>query len=359
MKKIYKLSVLSALFLTGNLNAALEPRCASPILMFQEADQQDDVAERFFIPISFSKATSKTLEDFLAHTWAKPFLEGDRFSNGQTLLILAIKYNRPLVPLLLKRGANPNKPNGENDQSYPLFHAVRDGHPEIVEALLDHGASITAKILLHASLVGNQSKRNRIITLLLNKKPDLDKIYSRHGEAFLHRAVTLTDLPIIQAALALNPNLEVKNWEGKTPLHLAIKEYLNLLPSEITMANLTTQIIATLLQAKANVNAQDAQGMTALHHCASRHSQIYDDIVFPQILQLVKKLLAAGADWQMQDNTGSTFVELVHERSRPALLEAIEQEKERRAAQEQRNQRCTAFLRSKGSYLTQLYKLTL
>ncbi|MBC8136261.1 MAG: ankyrin repeat domain-containing protein, partial [Fibrella sp.] len=90
----------------------------------------------------------KTFEQLIAHN--KPFT-ADRFLEAgmnpdliysheptpRTLLAEAVLTRRPaIVRSLLTHGANPNPTFGES----PLWLAARDGSPEIVKMLLQHGA---------------------------------------------------------------------------------------------------------------------------------------------------------------------------------------------------------------------------
>ncbi|XP_065202504.1 tyrosine-protein kinase Shark-like [Planococcus citri] len=82
-----------------------------------------------------------------------------------------------------------------------------------------------------------------------------------HGRTnLLHRATRQGDIKVVTAVLkAVNCNLEARNQEGQTAVHLACKVNRN-------------DILEMLIASKANVNCRDSEGNTPLHYACHRNS---------------------------------------------------------------------------------------
>jgi len=85
------------------------------------------------------------------------------------------------------------------------------------------------------------------------------------------------------------PDVNARNWQGKTPLIFAIE----LLWSSVSEKRM--EIIKLLLQAKANPDIKDSDGITALRYAVSLHNT-----------NIVKLLLEADANPDIQDSEGNT-----------------------------------------------------
>lgn len=95
-----------------------------------------------------------------------------------TALHLAIEHNQhDMVVLLLNQHANPHQPKANKNESFPVHLAVKRGHANIVQALVDHGANIdqtdkAGMTALHLAVAGNHLS---IVLLLLLDGADINK----------------------------------------------------------------------------------------------------------------------------------------------------------------------------------------
>jgi ankyrin repeat protein len=175
--------------------------------------------------------------------------------------------------------------NGVGDMQATLMNACQDGTLSALKAALDAGTDIN--------------------------KPD------QQGRIALHLAVTGGKMDIIEMLLEQKPELNVHDGNGNTPLGnaLAAKNYraAKLLveagadPDQPSGPNRETPLMKAcnwgdirpvdlLLDAKATLDFQDAQGRTALMH------------IDPTKTNIMKKLLDLGAHPGFRDSKGMTLL---------------------------------------------------
>ncbi len=184
--------------------------------------------------------------------------------------------SREMVRLLLAHGASPNAVAGEVP---PLHVAVHLPSAELVRLLLAAGADANA---VEAAYGGNALHHARIlghaeIEKLLRRAGATDE-WPPHGGKLLGLAVSEKRMDMVQELLPLveDVNAPVGKMEY-TPLMYAAHSGL-------------PEAVKTLLARGADVQAESAQGGTALHYAArSGHSEV------------AKLLLAAGADVNADD----------------------------------------------------------
>ncbi len=171
--------------------------------------------------------------------------------NSEHLIHLAIKNKQAhMIPMFVHAQADLNQLDSINWS--PLQLAVNSGQRETVLYLLEQGAR------LHGS------NYNQVLHL-----------------AVKHGFVNIT-LDLIQ----FNADLEVKDNQGKTPLHIAIQ------------AN-QRHCAQLLIDHGANVNAQSSRGWTPLHHATALGR-----------MGLLPLLLSAGAQVNQQNRTGQNACDL-------------------------------------------------
>jgi ankyrin repeat protein len=200
-----------------------------------------------------------------------------RADSGLTALHVASRYrgNADVVRALLSKGATVNAPAGvsvTNDAS-PLFFAAANGDTEIAKLLIQAGAAVDAEM----NVLG-----------MMKQTP-------------LETAVQRGDTDMVRTLLAHQANPNRASQDGATPLHRAV------------IGN-HADIIALLVSKGARINQADVNGMTALHYaaCVDGGSD-----------QVIKALLAAGADPLRKDKEGKTARDMAQECRHQVLVDAL------------------------------------
>ncbi|KAL1436839.1 hypothetical protein MTO96_049239 [Rhipicephalus appendiculatus] len=271
-----------------------------------------------------------------------------------TPLHLAAGYNRVrIVQLLLQHGADVHAK--DKGGLVPLHNACSYGHFEVTEMLIKHGANVNAMDLWQFTPLHEAASKSRaeVCSLLLahgadpgllnchSKSPvmvapsrDLQDrmLYEYKGHALLDAArqadlarikkyntpdvanfkhpftgdtslhmVAVSPFPkrkqAIELLLRKNANINEKNEEYLTPLHIAAsKSHLD--------------VVDILIKNGAKVNALDSLGQTALHRC-SREGNV----------QACRLLLSAGADPGIVSGQGYTASQLASDAVQQLLHE--------------------------------------
>ena len=211
-------------------------------------------------------------------------------ASGSTPLHLAA--GKPCIALeLLRNGANPSAVR--NGGSQPLHLATSDG--PLVHALVQHGADVDAanphdgKTALHYAVQDPQMDR---FLALLECKADCSA-QDRWGNTPLHLAVDQWSRSGAQTKALLqngaDPN--IKNIEGKTPLHCVTKD------------STLEEILPILLSAGANVESRMRCGKTFFMQYMSRRRS--------DSLTTLPTLLKAGCQLDARDYEGRTVLHLL------------------------------------------------
>ncbi|HEY9693747.1 MAG TPA: ankyrin repeat domain-containing protein [Oculatellaceae cyanobacterium] len=258
----------------------------------------------------------------------------------ETGLALAIEQNNlPILQMLLDAGANPNA--GMEDDYRAIMLAALYGRLEMVRCLVTHGADVSAwsqgeTAIMSAAreahqavydylypLVDAETRRyadkhgqKKIAKAIKRKARKANKLAEKLGNAALYGKLTKVQQLLAEGA---DPNAITES--GKSPLMLAAmyghKDVLAALLDAGADPNLgsdedfeegTTalmyvasnffasnraEVIKFLVCRKADVNAQNDKGETAL-------------IIAGQNADAVKALIEAGADLNLRDNEGNT-----------------------------------------------------
>ncbi len=173
----------------------------------------------------------------------------------------------------------------ENQNVAKLAEAVRDGNEKNIKELVTQGIDPNAigdrdtSLLFWAML--NQSKRG--FKALLNAGAD-PTIPDKNGRTMLHIAAAINTPEYLAILLDYGMDPNIKNTEGgETPLFDAVGEQSHLQ-------------FDRLIDAGADINAQDIMGDSVLHHAASTRNT-----------SSVIKLLEMGANPNIKNNQGKTF----------------------------------------------------
>ncbi|KAK7946918.1 uncharacterized protein PG986_011239 [Apiospora aurea] len=239
--------------------------------------------------------------------------------DGMAPIEWAVLYGGSKIAyLLLMAGADPSIRDKAGRsllhrmiETWPTVQAVESNQPLIVSLLLDHGADCTVldnsghaplhkatgadpdisdrsdRTPLHIALV---QKSREAVELLVDVMRQLDK--TDHGRrSYLHLAVTSGDFPVVEAVVEATRKagiaLDRTDIRGRTPLHLAI------------IAAQDAAMACYLVRQGADVNLQDHDGCSALHHAAKLGDK-----------NLMPTLVARTGDTKLKNNDGKTPIEV-------------------------------------------------
>ncbi|EXJ78295.1 hypothetical protein A1O3_09456 [Capronia epimyces CBS 606.96] len=175
-------------------------------------------------------------------------------------------------------GYTPNNAN-------MLTRAIETGDIEAVRSHLDeHADALTTpdedgQPPLHVAL---QEGRRDIVELLLQCGASIETA-GYHGWRPLHIAASLGNLELVDLCLAHNASIETRTSTSQTPLHKAASSH-------------SVAVMRRLLDAGADPSAQNDRGMTALHVAAHQN-----DIDIARLL-----VLESGVDMLVRDRQGLT-----------------------------------------------------
>ncbi|MCC7415707.1 MAG: ankyrin repeat domain-containing protein [Acidobacteria bacterium] len=173
-------------------------------------------------------------------------------------------------------------PSGESAIIAAVYHRQK----EIANLLIARGAPLT---IFEASAAGEVDRLER----LLSEDPPAVRASSPDGWTPLHLAAFFGHVRPAEMLLAAGADVAARsrNSTVNTPLHAAL-------------AGDRTMVAALLIGAGADVNAADAGGWRPIHQAA--HSGSVD---------LLKQLIAQGADLDAENGDGKTAYALAQERN--------------------------------------------
>ncbi|KAK2710168.1 ankyrin-3-like [Artemia franciscana] len=215
-----------------------------------------------------------------------------------TSLHLAARIgSKEICKLLLSNGANVNAK--KKDGTTALHIAIRYANVDVVKLLLECGAEVDSQTKNGITPIHLAAQRGdeKVIEILLKFGANINSI-DMYGRGVLHFAcIRVCDndmycevgcLMVCTMLLNKGANVNAKQKDGTTPLHIAIQSY------HITVTEL-------LLESGANVDSKIENGTTALH-IAAELGRISSEII--------RFLLEFGADINSVDDVGKTALHI-------------------------------------------------
>src|SRR6267142_2611209 len=209
-------------------------------------------------------------------------LNSRRFKDGSTPLHLVLREGHvEVAQFLVEHGADAIAQ--DNDGSTPLHWTSSRGHIELAQFLIQHGADATAQNRNGSTPLHWASSKGHIelAQFLVQHSADATA-QNKNGSTPLHRASSEGHIELAQFLVQHGADATAQNKNGSTPLHWASSE------GHIELAQF-------LVQHGADATAQDNDGTTPLHRASSEGH-----------IELARFLIQHGADATAQNKNGST-----------------------------------------------------
>ena len=191
----------------------------------------------------------------------------------------------------------------ENDKKQtPLHLAAREGNLQYVEALV----GVDFESLLEQIKDQSERKEKKEYVLELIDSPDVD------GNKALHTAAEHDNYIVFEFLLKLSDDYKPANSYGKTPLHIiaefGAEKCLPVLERHVASVNQLKRKKDKVM----NVNKKDLQGNTPLHLAASKGHSL-----------LVKELLKLRGNIAILDQKGKNALQIAIENRQESIVKAI------------------------------------
>ena len=223
-------------------------------------------------------------------THACPFQLHDEY--GQTALNGALRWGgRDSVLRLLEQGANPSIPDTEG--LTPLFVAIRKKDIELLDALLERGASLSEKDVNESTALQLLSSGGDIRATRIALK------HGVYGRQALNLVVGVGDIASVLALIQSGADLNVTDGLGRSPLMTAV-------------IHRRQRVARMLVDPGADVAHRDSVGQSSLVY-AVRAANV-DGLHF---------LVDRGLDVNETVEEGRTLLMVAVQRRRPDVVRAL------------------------------------
>ena len=213
------------------------------------------------------------------------------------------------VRAFLLGGINPNAKNEKGETA--LTYAIQYRDPKVIKVLLEK-ADVNLKDDLGNSPIhlAVAKKKDEIFDLLLEKNADVNLgglDGKTKNQTALYAAVLQDREDLVQKLIEKGANPNLADSEGAYPLSEAV-----------VRRDANTQIVKLLLDAGANVNAQESNKGTALIYAASNKA-----ISSQRRQEIVKMLLDKGADKSIKDKNGKNALDWAKQAGNTDIVEML------------------------------------
>ena len=206
------------------------------------------------------------------------------YRNESALRIACQKNLTEIINILIDYGADVNEEDINGANLLMNYLDKQSGKPNelaILKILIDRGANVNHQKEDGESVLMVRVKDKEIFEYLISKNADLN-LRNKNGNTLLHIAIEKKDKELVKYLLGKNANVNIQNFMGDTPLMQAI--YFD-----------EKEIINLLLEKNPDLNLKDSEGMTAIVHAIDKKQK-----------DTVKLLITKNADLNAVDNKGYT-----------------------------------------------------
>lgn len=255
--------------------------------------------------------------------------------SGHTPLFVAINDRKPqIVQLLLKNGASATAEN--KGQLTPLYEAAGQGNLDLIRQLLAKGARADEVYVNGTTALQAAANSNNLqaVELLLQGGAKVNAVSDNNGGSALCNAVIRGNLPITKLLLKNGADVKLKGPLGRTPLHFAAssgdvrlvrllldhgavadaRDKDNLIPLAYSLEKGDSVISRLLLTKTKDVTVvRPANRYNLLHYAVLGHCDT----------GIIKDLVDRGCDANESNDFGDTPLTLAYDQNNEGLIKVL------------------------------------